>query len=457
MDPRASDPWSAWLVRSLRRPISIDDRIRAALHLMDWLGCAHLGSTSDIGAVLRAWGDRQASGTSWTCGGKKNLQAPEAAFWNGNLGSCHEMDDVHREAVVHPGDVVIPAALAMAQRQGAAASALLDAIVIGYETAILLGLLADKTHYAHWYSTATAGVFGSAMATSHLVGANDLQMQHALGLAGMQSSGVWQCRLEPGLAKQLATGHSAQAGLLAADLAAAGMTAPLRILEGPLGWLRATGGNCDETRAQSLLEVEDQAPWRLHEVSFKPWSACRHVHPAIACALQLHAAGCTAQDIAEIALDTYAVALAFADQPHPKTSHEARFSLQHAVAWSLVHGSFGLPATEPTNLNDQAYRDLRARVSVHVGAEQEAAYPQSFGARLRILTKDQRTWATEVIHLLGDPENPLSPGQVEEKAIDLLVASQWSRPRAEALTSVCRNLPYEKTHNSLWASLAEKN
>jgi hypothetical protein len=45
------------------------------------------------------------------------LQAAEAARWNGSLGSCHEMDDVHREAVVHAGDTVIPAALAMAQRE----------------------------------------------------------------------------------------------------------------------------------------------------------------------------------------------------------------------------------------------------------------------------------------------------------------------------------------------------
>ncbi|MEN9764458.1 MAG: hypothetical protein RL397_413 [Pseudomonadota bacterium] len=457
MNDSASDPWSAWLVRSLGRPISLDDRVRAALHLLDWMGCAHLGSTSEMGRVLDQWSGMRASGTSWACGSNRGLPAAEATFWNGCLGSCHEMDDVHREAVVHPGDIVIPAALAVAQRENVEASALLDAIVVGYETAILLGLLADKGHYAHWYTTATAGVFGSAMATSRLLGLNTLQMQNALGLAGMQSSGVWQCRLEAGLAKQLATGHSAQAGLLAADLAAAGMTGPLAILEGALGWLKATSGNCDEPRARSLLQVTDDAPWRLHEVSFKPWSACRHVHPAIECALKLHAMGCAARDITQIALDTYSVALSFAHQRHPKTSHEAKFSLEHAVAWSLVHGSFGLEATAPANLNDPACSALRARVSLHVGAEQEAVYPRSFGACLRVLTKGSKAMTTEVVHVLGDPENPLSPGQLETKAIDLLLASGWARPRAEALVSVCRSLPYEKTLDSLWTCLAEKH
>jgi len=453
----ASDPWSVWLVRSLGRPISLDDRKRAALHLLDWIGCAHLGSTGEVGHVLKQWAGMQAPGISWACGSNGGLQAAEATFWNGCLGCCHEMDDVHREAVVHPGDVVIPTVLAVAQREKVKASALLDAIVVGYETAILLGLLADKDHYALWYTTATAGVFGSAMASSRLLGLNTLQMQNALGLAGMQSSGVWQCRLEAGLAKQLAAGHSAQAGLLAADLAAAGMTGPLAILEGDLGWLKATSGNRDKTRARSLLRVNYQAPWRLHEVSFKPWSACRHVHPAIECALQLYASGCAAHEVTQISLDTYSVALSFADQLHPKTSHEARFSLQHAVAWSLVYGGFGLEATALANLNDPACSALRTRVSLNVGAEQEAAYPRSFGARLRIFTKDNKTVTSEVVHLLGDPENPLSPGQVETKAIDLLLASGWTRPRAEALVSVCRSLSHEKTLDPLWACLAEKD
>ena len=133
-------------MRSLGRPISLDDRVRAALHLLDWMGCAHLGSTSEMGRVLDQWSGMRASGTSWACGSNRGLPAAEATFWNGCLGSCHEMDDVHREAVVHPGDIVIPAALAVAQRENVEASALLDAIVVGYETAILVGLLADKGH-----------------------------------------------------------------------------------------------------------------------------------------------------------------------------------------------------------------------------------------------------------------------------------------------------------------------
>lgn len=445
-------PWTAWLVDALHRPVSGPDRQRAALHLIDWMGCAHLGQTTALGAVLQQWANKQSPGPIWVCG-HSGLMAAEAARWNGSLGSCHEMDDVHREAVVHPGDTVIPAALAMAQRENANAEALLDAVVVGYETGILLGLLSGPTHYAQWYSTATTGVFASAMACARLLKLDATQTQHALALAGMQSAGVWQCRLEPGLAKQMAAGHSAQAGLVAADLAAAGMTGPSSILEGPLGWLKATGGNLEAARAQALLQTPPERAWRVHEVSFKPWPACRHVHPAIECALQLHAQGVHPDLIESIRLETYGVALSFADQPHPQTALQGMFSLQHGVAWALRHGGFGLEATGPAGLADPFCASLRERVTLVCGQAQEQAYPQSFGARLHLEMDNGSHQSSEVVNVLGDPENPLSPGQLIAKATQLLQASGWATAQAEQLIGLVGALPQAKDLGPMWQSL----
>ena len=445
-------PWSAWLLEALSKPVGELDRHRAALHLIDWMGCAHLGQTTELGAVLQRWANKQAHGPIWVCG-HSGLMAAEAARWNGSLGSCHELDDVHREAVVHPGDTVVPAVLAMAQRENASPQALLDALVVGYETGILLGLLSGPSHYAQWYSTATTGVFASAMACARLLGLDVTRTQHALALAGMQSAGVWQCRLEPGLAKQMATGHSAQAGLVAADMAAAGMTGPLSILEGPLGWLQATGGLLDAGRAESLLQGALKAPWRLHEVSFKPWPACRHVHPAIECALKLHAQGLSAERIEHLHLETYAVALSFADQPSPQTPLQGKFSLQHGVAWSLCHGSFGLPATTPEALTEPNCARLRERMVLSSGAAQDQAYPQRFGAKLHALLTDGQTWVSEVSSVLGDPENPLRPEQVTDKARTLLLASGWQTETAQALVDHILAMPQSGSVGDLWAFL----
>lgn len=452
MTRAAAMPWSEWLVEALRRPIGLHDRQRAALQLIDWMGCAHLGQTTELGAVLRRWAAQQAPGPIWVCG-HSGLQAAEAARWNGSLGSCHEMDDVHREAVVHAGDTVIPAALAMAQRENASAEALLDAVVVGYEAGIVLGLLSGPSHYTQWYSTATTGVFASAMACARLLKLDTTQAQHALALAGMQAAGVWQCRLEPGLAKQVATGHSAQAGLVAADLAAAGMTGPLSILEGPLGWLKATGGQMDTARAQTLLQALPDRAWRVHEVSFKPWPACRHVHPAIECALKLHAQKIDPMQIEHMRLETYAVALSFADQPCPQTALQGKFSLQHGVAWALCHGDFGLEATVPEALVDMVCTALRERMTLVCGPSQELAYPQSFGAQLQLQMKDGGTFTSEVVNVLGDPENPLSPDQVQTKAKQLLTASGWTDSMAQQLIGTVLALPQNDAIGRLWTSL----
>ena len=448
----AATPWSEWLVSALRRPIGLHDRQRAALQLIDWMACAHLGQTTELGAVLRQWAVKQAPGPIWVCG-HSGLQAAEAARWNGSLGSSHEMDDVHREAVVHVGDTVIPAALAMAQRENASAEALLDALVVGYETGIVLGLLSGPNHYAQWYSTATTGVFASAMACARLLGLNATHTQHALALAGMQAAGVWQCRLEPGLAKQMATGHSAQAGLVAADLAAAGMTGPLSILEGPLGWLKATAGNLDAARAQALLQAPSDQAWRVHAVSFKPWPACRHVHPAIECALKLHAKGIDPEQIEHMRLATYAVALSFADQPCPQTPLQGTFSLQHGVAWALCHGDFGLESTTPEALVDPLCTALRERMRLVCGPAQEQAYPKSFGAQLHLKMANGTQHSSEVVNVLGDPENPLSPDQVMAKATQLLQASGWGWAQTEELIGLVRALPQTKALGPLWDSL----
>lgn len=449
----AAMPWSQWLAHTLQRPVAAVDRQRAALHLIDWLACAHLGHAGPETAALREWARRCPPGPVWGCGGLR-LQAGDAARFHGSLGSVYELDDVHRAAIVHPGDTVVPAALALAQREGCRTSDLLDALVIGYEAGIRLGLLAGVGHYQHWYSTATVGSFASAMACARLLRLPPQAWPHALALAGMQAAGVWQCRMEPGLAKQVATGHSAQAGLAAAELAQAAVTGPLSILEGEHGWLRATGGVPDDEAAQRHLVAAADAPWRMHEVSFKPWPACRHVHPAIACALQAHAQGVRPAQVAQLQVQTYRTALAFADQPQPATPHQARFSLQHAVAWALCHGDFGMSASnKATGLADATCADLRARTSLAVHAEHERDYPQRFGASLQLQLHDGTQRHIRQDHAPGDPEQPLSVAQVCEKALGLLQAAGWTAEKAQTLIDQTLALPDHEDLKPWWLLL----
>ncbi len=115
-------------------PVSTETRERAALHLLDWLGCILTGAVTDPGKGVREFArqGQYASGRSFVCG-EADLCASGAAFVNGGLGNILEMDDVHRASILHASDTVIPAALAVAQEQQTSLSELLDSIVRGDE------------------------------------------------------------------------------------------------------------------------------------------------------------------------------------------------------------------------------------------------------------------------------------------------------------------------------------
>ncbi len=444
--------WTEQLLALQGRPITDVDRHRAALHLLDWLGCVLLGHASPAGEALNHWAAQAAVGPSWTVGGLQ-LHAEAAALVNGALGNVDELDDLHRAAVVHPGDTIMAAALAMAQREQATPHALLNAVVRGYEVAIRVGLLAGPAHYRHWYSTATCGVFGAATASASLLQLNATQAMHALAQAGMQASGVWQCRLEPGFSKQLAAGRSAQSGVMAADFAAAGLMGPRLILEGTHGWLAATGSLPKSQRAKSVLNPEPNAPWLIQEVSFKPWPACRHVHPAIACAVRLHGKVSDVRQITRIDINTYQTAVEFADQPHPSSRQQARFSLQHGVAVGLARGDFGLADTQPESWTQLNLTRLRACMHVNAIPRWTRAYPAHYGAEVRVWLRNGEVLCTQVADAPGDPENPMPEAEVAAKAMRVIQAAGYSLQAATAVTAACAALPTASSLNDLWGAL----
>lgn len=162
------------------------------------------------------------------------------------------------------------------------------------------------------------------------------------------------------------------------------------------------------------------AAWRIHEVSFKPWAACRHAHPAIDCALELRAAG---KLTAPFHVETYADALAFCDRADPVTEAQARFSLQHAIA-VIADGRDAAPA-DFTPAAITALAPLRAQVTVAEAPEITARYPARFGARVN---------GFELIDARGDPERPVSEADIVAKMHAL---GAWGGlPSAEAERAV---------------------
>jgi 2-methylcitrate dehydratase PrpD len=422
------------LAQKLAAPVAESDRKVAALRLLDWTGCAVAALGEPLADLLRrAVAAMDAGGQACRVGaGSSDPMA--ALLWNGGLGNVLEMDDVHRASVLHPGPVVIPAALTAAQCAGASSSTFLDAIVRGYEATIRVGTALGTSHYRHWHTTATAGSFGAAAAAASVLGLDAEGTADALGTAGSTTGGLWQVRHEDVPTKSIHNAESARRGYTAAFLARAGLRGPRAILEGPQGLFAATAPDAD---LEGLLA--DTPGWRIHETSIKPWPACRHTHPMIDALREAlkHVNGATVE---AVSVFTYADALRFCDRPDPQTPAQARFSLQHAAAVVLARGEPRLPDFGPAALVDPTLKALRARVEVSEDPGITRAYPAHFGAKVRLKMASGDVMEASVIDALGDPEWPLSTDQIRSKALNLMAAGGFDPARAAALAAAALSM-----------------
>ena len=390
-------PLIARLATHLQRPVPEYVRTRARLHLLDWLACV-----------------AGARGSAVSCAAftAEFRRVDQAAY----LGNVLEMDDVHRTARLHPGPIIWPIALGDVATGDPWASSLapaLNAAARGYEAMIAIGATFDDHHYAYWHPTSTAGMIGGvAAAAGYAFGNNPEGLQHAMGNAGSVAGGLWQMRHEPVMTKQLHVAHAVRTARWIAEITDHRLTGPAAILEGPQGLYAAT---CREPKPMVL-----GPGWRIEEVSFKPWAACRHAHPAIDCALELRAAGKLA---APFHVETYADAITFCDKPDPKTEAEAKFSLQHAVA-VIADGRNATPADFMPNVI-AALAPLRAQVTVAEDTAITARYPAHFGARVNGL---------ELQDCRGDPERPVTEADIIAKMH--MLANWGGLPDAEAHRAV---------------------
>ena len=386
---------------ALIRDKQVDDADlqRAALFALDAVCNAIAGRNTAAGHKLQQWRKTQGN------------DAGRDAFLFGGLTHILETDDLHRGSVTHPGCVVVPAALALAG--DSSGKKILTAVLHGFEAMCRIGNGVGPTHYRVWHNTATCGPYGSAMAAATLLNLSDDETMHALGNAGTQSSGVWEFLETGAMSKHLHTGRAAESGITAAQLAATGFTGPPAILEGDKGFFAAA---CPDANASDVV-FDPKQSWQLLQTSIKPWPCCRHTHPVVDAALELHdKLGGNA--IESIAIETYQAALDVCDRPQPDNEYAAKFSLQHTVAAALTDGQIRFDSFDDKARASLA--TLRGRVTISAGEPFASAYPDAWGARVSLTLTDGSMVAAERPTARGDPELALSDAEMIAKAEQLL-------------------------------------
>jgi len=343
-----------------------------------------------------------------------SLRASDAALVNGTSVHAFELDDYH-QAKLHPGAVVIPAAVAMAEKLGASGEQLVTAIAAGYEVMIRtsLALNPSAARLRGWHLTGVCGPLGAAAACASLLKLNEEQTAWALGLAGTQGSGLWAFNADGTMSKRFHAGRAAQSGVMAAELAALGFTGPTQIYEFHDGGV-----------LKAFSDASDPAPltrdlgkvFHLDATSIKPYSCCGSAHSYVDAALELRrrlgAAWNAARPVRLGMAKVVQVQCGF--YYAPSSSLNAQMSLRYIVAAALTEGHALPPQFSDAQIADPALPALAGRIQCEHDPALDKLYPARFAAW--VAAQDKGQWVrVDVLDPLGSPANPVDAKGVVEK------------------------------------------
>jgi len=387
---------------------------------LDWLGSALASQGAHPIPLFERYAQKMgpAEGKAGILVSGRRTSAYFAALVNAASSHLVEQDDLHNSSVLHPATVVFPAALAAAQDLGKSGRELILASVAGYEAGIRIGEFLGRSHYRTFHTTATVGTLAAAVAVGKLMDFDEEAFINLLGSAGTQAAGLWEFLRDAADSKQLHTAKAAADGLLAAYLTADGLTGARNILEGEQGLAAGMSSDARPHRLSDRLGSR----WALLETSFKFHASCRHTHPAADALLALmQREGLAHDQIERVITRVHQGAIDVLGRVTvPQSVHQAKFSMGTVLGLVAVHGKAGLEEFDRFALDDAAVATFRDKVSMHLDAEVDAAYPQRWLGRVDVLGVDGRCHHAAIDSPKGDPDNTLSRVELEDKFRRLL-------------------------------------
>ncbi|OZI30533.1 2-methylcitrate dehydratase [Bordetella genomosp. 10] len=278
---------------------------RIKLLMLDSLGCAIYGADLEWSRILQ----KTLTGldTTQACavwGTRHKLSAPHAALVNGTQVQGFELDDVHRQGVLHVGAVVLPALISIAEIRGTSVPGrsqpspgaavaqrqagtpmtgreFLAAAVAGYEIGPRVGICMGPEHIAQgWHSGATLGVFSAAAGAARGLGLDVDRTVHALGIAGTQSAGLMAAQYGA-MVKRMHAGRSSQSGLYGALFAEQGFTGIVNVLESEYGGFCSTFSRSQDRFQLEALTAGLGQDWQTMGVALKFYSCVGSNHSTL--------------------------------------------------------------------------------------------------------------------------------------------------------------------------------
>lgn len=426
---------SAHIAAAPTRPLPPEVARKTRLHLLDTLGAIVSGTQLAAGRHGARFAAAQGGvEEALAIGSRTLLPTSLAAFANAMAAHGDETDDSHLAGRCHPGCAIVPAALAMAEREDADGEALLRAIALGYDVCVRVNLaLGFPSPAKAKHSTHSIGpAFGAAAASAALLRLDARQARHMLSYSAQQASGIpfWN-RDNDHVEKAFDfAAMPARNGTLAALMVASGFTGVEDPLSGPHNLFAAFA----EKPNRAALVEELGARFEIMRASVKKWCVGSPIQAVLDAVMAI--TGGVPQDPATIE----AITLTMPDDRVHIVDDRAMpdVCVQHLVAVALLDGELGFAAAHDIpRMQDPAVRALRARMTLVPSPELTVAVP----ARQAIVTirfaggEERRHHAVAV---RGTPDNPMAEEEVEAKTLDLVAPLLGAR--APALLAALRDI-----------------
>jgi 2-methylcitrate dehydratase PrpD len=429
---------AAFIVRLQYKALPDEVVSKAKLCLMDTLGTALAGSSTPEARIAKGLAVKlnpKKDATLIT--GKGKVGVLEAAMANGIMAHALELDDGNRYAQGHPGVPVIPAVLALGEKEGLKGKDLIPAIVAGYEVFGRVGAAGNPSHFNRgFHTTGTCGTFAAAAAAGRLLKLNETKMVSALGIAGSQAAGLFAFMADGAMTKVLHAGKAAQNGILSAFLARDGFTGPATVLEDKRGFYKAFADSFDPSWITRGLGER----YEIMNTYVKYHAACRHTHSGIDAVLDIRRQQPLDLDAVEkVDIYTYSIAAKLVNGKEVPTPLAAKMSMPFSAAAALVQGRAGLAEFKPRALQDPAVLKLMQKTEIHSDEELDRMVPDHRGARAEVLLRDGRKLTSTVIDSIGEPENPGTAEAVYEK-FRLLAGTVLKADKVEKLIEIISKL-----------------
>jgi 2-methylcitrate dehydratase PrpD len=402
---------------------------RAQLLLADFVACtvrgATLPSSRSAAKALLALAPIHAG---------KALRAEDAlgmeamAFLGGINAHGLELDDTYEPASLHAGTVVWPTVLALAAQGNQSCDVVLRAAVAGYDAMCTLGVMAGakELYERGFHPTGVCGVVGSAVAAGIMLGLDESQLVSAIGIAASYAGGTLAFLDDGGWTKRLHAGAAAAHGMRAAALARHGFRGPERSLDGRFGMLWTFAGVGAERAAVPFAPTGTG----IRESGVKLYPCCRYIHGTLDLLLALRAEeGFDVSEVEHVECGVLSAGFALvaapaADKIAVRNEVGAQFSLPYAAALALTYGEATLDGFQRAAEFASALHPLMERVECVVSPALDRAFPEEWGAAVRVELTNGRRLERSTRHMQGSPAAPVGWDELERKMTGLVGAVQ---------------------------------